>query len=135
MAEKHVGFMETLEGMSRRLDEIDHLVSTPEIASGGGKLQPLMRERGRLLRYVERYRKYRDVCRQAVGIRSIWDGNDRERFYCSLAGHLGDVVAQMNADLLAERVRHDTAPEPRAAMPVTASDWQGIRPEMARSLR
>lgn len=78
---------------------------------------------------------YRDVCRQAVGIRSIWDGNDRERFYCSLAGHLGDVVAQMNADLLAERVRHDTAPEPRAAMPVTASDWQGIRPEMARSLR
>ncbi|NIA22141.1 MAG: PCRF domain-containing protein, partial [Anaerolineaceae bacterium] len=64
MAEKHVGFLQTIEGMSERIDEIDSLLASPEVAADGGRLQPLMRERGRLLRLVEPYRKYRDVARQ-----------------------------------------------------------------------
>jgi hypothetical protein len=58
--------------------------------------------------------EYRGVCTQSVGVRAVWDGLDRERHYCSLAGHLADVLAQARADELAERVRHETRPEPRA---------------------
>jgi hypothetical protein len=56
----------------------------------------------------------RGVCSQSVGVRSVWDGLNRERHYCSLAGHLGDVLAQARADELAMRVRSETRPEPRA---------------------
>ena len=53
-------------------------------------------------------------CTQTVGVRGFWDHVNRERHYCSLAGHLGDVLAQAQADELCERVRHETRPEPRA---------------------
>ena len=58
--------------------------------------------------------EYRGVCSQSVGVRSVWDGLNRERHYCSLAGHLADVLAQARADELAMRVRSETRPEPRA---------------------
>ena len=44
---KHQGFLESIEGMSERLDEIDRLLATPEVAQNSLRLQPLMRERGR----------------------------------------------------------------------------------------
>ncbi len=64
MAEKRVGYLDSLDAMSRRMEEIDALVSTPEVASVGARLQTLMRERGRLIRYVEPYRAYRDTMRR-----------------------------------------------------------------------
>jgi len=65
MADKpHIGYLDSLDAMSRRLDEIDALLASPEIAADGSRLQPLMRERGRLLRQVEPYRRYRDVARR-----------------------------------------------------------------------
>jgi len=57
------GFLESVAGMSRRLDEIDALLATPEVAGSSVRLQPLMRERGRLARYVEPYREYRGLVR------------------------------------------------------------------------
>jgi hypothetical protein len=42
------------------------------------------------------------------------------------------VEAQSRADELRERVRHDVEREARP--PITAADWQGIRPEMAGRL-
>ncbi len=64
MADKHVGYLDIIEGMSGRIDEIDLLLSSPEVAADGARLQPLMRERGRLLRLVGPYREYREVARQ-----------------------------------------------------------------------
>jgi hypothetical protein len=58
--------------------------------------------------------EYRGVCTQTVGVRKFFDGVNRERHYCPIAGHLADVLAQARADELAMRVRHETRPEPRA---------------------
>ena len=59
----HVGFLESLGAMSERLEEIDRLLATPEVASSSARLQPLMRERGRLVRYVQPYRRYASLAR------------------------------------------------------------------------
>jgi len=58
------GFLGSVEAMSRRMDEIDALLSTPEVAGSSARLQPLMRERGRLVRYVAAYREWRDLARR-----------------------------------------------------------------------
>jgi len=57
--------------------------------------------------------EYRGVCSQSVGVRSVWDGLNRERHYCPIAGHLADVLAQARDAELAERVRHDVEREAR----------------------
>jgi len=61
---KSTGFLESLRGMSQRLAEIDHLLTTPEVAQSSLRLQPLMRERGRLIRYVEPFRQWENISRQ-----------------------------------------------------------------------
>ena len=45
--------------LDKRVEEIDALVSQPEVASSPGKIAPLMRERGRLTGIVEPYRRWR----------------------------------------------------------------------------
>ena len=77
---------------------------------------------------------YRGRCRQSVGVRSFWDGLNIERRYCALPGHKADVDSQATSAELAERVRHDLEGQP-GFYPVTAADWQGVRPEMAGRLR
>lgn len=75
------------------------------------------------------------TCGQSVGLPYVWiDLLGRERAACHLAGHLGDVVAQAASDELAERVRHETCPEPRAQV-YSPRDMVAIRPEMVRDLR
>jgi len=64
MAEKQMKFLDTLEAMSRRLEELDRLIATPEVAQAGARLQPLMRERGRLEKQVAPYRQYRELVRR-----------------------------------------------------------------------
>jgi len=59
MPDKQMKFLDALESMSRRLDELDALLATPEVAQNSARLQELMRERGRLVRYAEPYRAYR----------------------------------------------------------------------------
>ena len=76
--------------------------------------------------------EYGGACTQSVGVGRWWDALDIERAACSLPGHRADVVAQSAADELRERVRHDVEREARP--PITAADWQGIRPEMAGRL-
>jgi peptide chain release factor 1 len=58
------GFLHSLQEMSTRLEEIDRLLSTPEVAQSSARLQPLMRERGRLVRHVEPYRKWQQASRE-----------------------------------------------------------------------
>lgn len=58
------GFIDVVADMSRRLEEIDQMMSSPEVAGNSTRLQSLMRERGRLVRYVEPYRRYSDIARQ-----------------------------------------------------------------------
>jgi peptide chain release factor 1 len=48
----------------RRVREIDALVSQPEVASDPGKMAALMRERGRLMRLVDPFRRWQEA-RQA----------------------------------------------------------------------
>ena len=74
------------------------------------------------------------LCTQRVGVLSWFDVLNVRRAACSLPGHLADVAAQSRAAEMIERVRHETRPEPPAP-PITAKDWQPIRPEIARSLR
>ena len=45
--------------LDKRVEEIDRLVSTPEVAAEPAKMAALMRERGRLAGIVEPYRKWR----------------------------------------------------------------------------
>ena len=80
MAEnKHQGFLESIEGMSERLDEIDRLLATPEVAQNSLRLQPLMRERGRLQKYVDPYRRWRDVDRQLTdALEMVAESDDEE---------------------------------------------------------
>src|SRR5690606_37104292 len=61
---KQAGFLESLRTMSVRLEEIDRLLATPEVAQSSLRLQPLMRERGRLVRYVDPYRAWEETARQ-----------------------------------------------------------------------
>ena len=61
---KPTGFLESLRGMSDRLAEIDRLLATPEVAQSSLRLQPLMRERGRLVRSVEPYRQWEETARR-----------------------------------------------------------------------
>lgn len=75
--------------------------------------------------------EYRGECRQRVGVRRWFDALGIERRYCAMPGHREDVDEQARLAELAERVRHDTQPEPAAA-PVTAAEWMAVRPEMAR---
>jgi hypothetical protein len=53
-------------------------------------------------------------CRQSVGIKTISTVSGHDYHACSLAGHLGDVLAQVEADEMIERIRSETRPEPRA---------------------
>jgi peptide chain release factor 1 len=48
-----------LEQLDRRVAEIDGLVATPEVAREPGRLASLMQERGRLMRIVDPYRRWR----------------------------------------------------------------------------
>ncbi|MFW5835281.1 MAG: peptide chain release factor 1 [Pseudomonadota bacterium] len=57
-------FLATLAEMDRRVAEIDREMADPEVASNGQRLQSLMRERGRLHRYVEPFRRWRELDRQ-----------------------------------------------------------------------
>jgi hypothetical protein len=78
--------------------------------------------------------EYGGVCRQSVGVRSFWDALNIERRYCAKPGHKADVDSQALSAELAERVRHDLEGQP-GFYPVTAADWQGVRPEIAGRLR
>ena len=45
--------------LDKRIEEIDALISLPEVASSAAKMTSLMQERGRLMRIVDPYRKWR----------------------------------------------------------------------------
>ena len=63
MAENQSNKTQTLAArlgqLDKRVEEIDALVSTPEVASHPAQMAPLMRERGRLMSIVDPYRKWR----------------------------------------------------------------------------
>jgi hypothetical protein len=72
-------------------------------------------------------------CTQTVGLRRWTDLTGRGRAACPLAGHLGDVAMQANADELTERVRHDCEQDARPL----SNDFRelvAIRPELAGRL-
>lgn len=75
--------------------------------------------------------RFRQVfCTQSVGLRRWTDLLGRERIACPLAGHLGDVMAQANADELAEKVRHDVEAEG-----TTREEMLSVRPELVGWMR
>jgi hypothetical protein len=78
--------------------------------------------------------EYRGVCTQRVGVKRRWDATNVERRFCAKPGHREDVERQARAAELAERVRHETQPEPRAAV-YSPRDMVAIRPEMIRDVR
>jgi peptide chain release factor 1 len=99
MAEKPTGYLDSLDSLSRRLDEIDSMLSSPEIASDGSRLQSLMRERGRLLRQVGPYRTYRDIAaRRAEAEQMASEADDPEMR--QLATEEAESLADQERELL-----------------------------------
>ncbi len=59
--------------MSERYDEIERLVADPAVASQPGRYSALMKERGRLARWVVRYNAVRDWENKVQGARAMAD--------------------------------------------------------------
>ncbi len=97
------GYIEVVADMSRRLEEIDHQLSSPEVGSEAGRLQSLMRERGRLVRYVEPYRRYTEIVRQRQEAEQMASEAEDAEMRTMAADEAETLAAQEEAEL--ERLR------------------------------
>jgi peptide chain release factor 1 len=91
-----------LAELDERVEEIDRLVASPEVAREPGRLGALMQERGRLMHVVEPYRQWlaaRDARREAE---EILAGEDDDAEMRALAEAEIRVQREREAELLAE---------------------------------
>ncbi|KPK50671.1 MAG: hypothetical protein AMK72_01675, partial [Planctomycetes bacterium SM23_25] len=88
--------------LDKRVEEIDALVGLPEVASDPARMGLLMRERGRLMRIVDPYRKWRaarQARREAEELIAL-ERDDKD--LASLARTEIEVQGQIEQRLLAE---------------------------------
>ncbi len=88
--------------LDARVEEIDRLVALPEVAKAPGRLASLMRERGRLMRIVDPYRRWREARAARREAEQLLDAADDDPDMAALARTEAEVQADLEAGLLAE---------------------------------
>jgi len=106
MSEAEQNKRQTLAARLGRLDarvqEIDSLVSLPEVASDSAKMTALMRERGRLMRIVDPYRKWRAAHAARREAEEILQAESEDQEMRALAETEAEVQGNLEKSLLKE---------------------------------
>jgi peptide chain release factor 1 len=88
--------------LDQRVEEIDALVATPEVASNPAKMTMLMRERGRVMRIVDPYRKWRAARQARREAEELLETERGDQDLASLARTEIEVQGEIERRLLAE---------------------------------
>ena len=88
--------------LDKRVEEIDALVATREVASDAAKMTVLMRERGRLMRIVDPYRKWRAARQARREAEELLQAERDDKDLASLARTEIEVQGEIERRLLAE---------------------------------
>ena len=92
--------------LDKRVEEIETLVSLPEVAREPAKMAPLMRERGRLMAIVEPYRKWRAAREARRQAEELLRAEADDAAMRSLAQTEIDVQKEIEQRLLADIQAH-----------------------------
>ncbi len=88
--------------LDRRVEEIDGLVSQPEVARDPARMGSLMRERGRLMRIVDPYRRWRAARAARIEAEEMLENEAEDEDLKALAKTEIEVQGDLERTLLAE---------------------------------
>ncbi len=106
MSETETNVAEAIEGrladLDARVEEIDRLVASPDVAREPGRLAALMQERGRLMHVVDPYRRWRSAREARREAEEILAGEDDDPEMRALAETEIGLQREREAELLAQ---------------------------------